>query len=287
MVTILESKSTACTVVYVDILDQIMPPLEGSFLRPFPEDVLKNLAWWCHGYLESAAEHLLLWADYAVPLVFHPASETVHTLRPVLTLARAAIEGASQAIWILNPEERVECVRRCFALVLQNMDEQTKAADTAESRAELQARRDEMFSVFGLTRRKFVPPKYLEIIRGAAEFLSLGDPAALISPDRIERIWRSVSGAAHGKQWTDFELHDRVEAGDGLYSITPKIDVISEALEAATSLFQGGVILFAIRAGRQDELDTLRQDAIVRLAERATTMTGEPFNLGGFLDREE
>jgi hypothetical protein len=72
-----------------DVLERLMPPLEGSFLRPNPDDPLKNMAWWCHGFLDAAADHLLLWADYAAPLKFHAEAETVHTLRPAFTLARA------------------------------------------------------------------------------------------------------------------------------------------------------------------------------------------------------
>jgi hypothetical protein len=86
------------------VLERLMPPQEGSELRPVPEDPLKNMAWSCHGFLEAAADHLVLWADYAAPLKFHPEAETTHTLRPVFTLARAAIEGAAQAIWVLSPK---------------------------------------------------------------------------------------------------------------------------------------------------------------------------------------
>ena len=88
-----------------DVLGRLMPPREGSFLRPTPEDPLKNMACWCHSFLEAAADHLVLWADHVAPLKFHPEAETVHTFRPAFTLARATIESAAQAIWGPRPFE--------------------------------------------------------------------------------------------------------------------------------------------------------------------------------------
>jgi len=32
-----------------EVLPHLMPPKEGSFLRPNADDPLKNMAWFCHG----------------------------------------------------------------------------------------------------------------------------------------------------------------------------------------------------------------------------------------------
>jgi hypothetical protein len=267
-----------------DVLERLMPPREGSYLLPSSDAPVKKVAWWCHGYLDAAADHLLLWADYAAPLKFHPESETVHTLRPAFTLARAAIESAAQVIWALAPEEPSEFGRRFFQLVLWETSEQAKAAATPETRAEHRTRLNEMLSVFGQTTRTFKPPKYLDLVRFAAEFLTDGDSTSPMSPDRIERIWRSAAGAAHGKQWPEYELSDREDAGDGLYYSTPKIEAISEVLEIASKFLSAGVILFAIRAGRQEDFDDLWREATTRLAERITTIDGEPVRPGATPD---
>ena len=259
-----------------DVLEHLMPPREGSSLRPNADsDPFKNMAWWSYGYLEAAADHLLLWADYAAPPKFHPDSEVTHTLRPAFTLARATIESAAQAIWILSPEEQIDRVRRYVQLATWDLDEQTKAAESPEGRAVLQARRDELFAGMGITRRQWRPPKYLEMIREAAEFMTIGDETGFVSPDRIERVWRSAAGAAHGKRWTEFELQDRTDAGNGLVLSTPRIEAISEVLEAASKYLSAGVILFAIRAGHMEHFGDLWQEATIRLAERITPRDGE------------
>lgn len=253
-----------------DVLDKMMPPKEGSFLRPTTDDPLRNMGWWCHGYLESAVDHMLLWADCFAPLKFHPESETVHTLRPIFTLARAAMESAAQAIWILSPEELVTCVDRYFQLALWDLDEQTKAAMDEEERAELQQCRENMFAVLGLTRRKFSPPKYIDMIRAAAVFLPTDNVQTPMAPESVERIWRSAAGAAHGKQWTEFELHERVDAGGGFVYSTPKIQAISEVLDVADKFLRAGVLLFAKRSGHMEDFRDLWEDATNRLAEQIT-----------------
>lgn len=257
-----------------DVLGRTMPALEGSFLRPTADMPLQNMTWFCRGLLESAADHLVMWADYAAPLRFHPDAEIVHTLRPAFTLARATIESAAQAIWVLSPEELTQCVGRYFLLATWDLDEQVKAAESPESRIEVQKRRDEIFSALGLTRRTFRPPRYLNMIRDAADYLNLED--AVMRPDRVERVWRSAAAAAHGKQWPEFELRDRTDVGDGLFSSVPKLDAISEVLKVADQMLSAGVALFAIRVGREDELPTLWDEAAARLAAKMTTVDSEP-----------
>lgn len=226
------------------------------------------MAWWCYGLLEAAADHLLLWADYAAPLKFHPEAETAHTLRPAFTLARAAIESSAQAIWVLNPEDQVERARRYIRLAIWDLDEQTKAAATEASRAELEARRDEILNHLGVTRRTMQTPKYLDMIRSAAELLDGDDDISPWTPTHVERIWRSTAGAAHGKRWTDFEFHDRVDAGNDLVYATPKADAISEVLELADRYLSAGVILFAMRAGHWENFSSLWDEAVEDLKQR-------------------
>lgn len=259
-----------------DVLERLMPPREGSFLRPTPDDPLKNMAWWCHGFLDAAVDHLLLWADYAAPLKFHPEASIAHTLRPAFTLARAAIEAAAQAIWILSPEDPNVRGARYVVLATWDVNEQLKAAVAAEARAELKGRRDEIFAKLGVTARSFRQPRYLDMIREAAEFLDLGDSNPAMSPDGIERVWRSAAAAAHGKHWPEFEFHDRTDAGEGLFLSVPKTEPISEVLQVAERLTSAGMVLFAMHAGRMEDFHALWDEAVARLASRMTTVSGEP-----------
>lgn len=252
------------------VLARLMPPKEGSLLRPTTDDPFRNMAWFCHGLLEAATDHMILWADYAVPLKFNPETVLVHTLRPVFTLARAAIEAAAQAIWMLSPEEPADRARRYITLATWDLNEQLKAAVDADAIAELKGRRDPIFAALGLTARTFRPPKYLDMIREATEFLNLEEPSAMRNADLVERVWRCAAAAAHGKHWPDFELHDRAEVEGGLFSSVPKIEAISEVLKVADSLLSAGVILFATHADRMDEYRVLWEEASQRLRSEMT-----------------
>lgn len=262
----------ASTRLNADVLGRLLPPREGSFLRPTPDDdPLKKMAWWCHGYLEAAADHLLLWADYSVPSATQLGAETVQRLRPVFTLARAAIESAAHVIWALGPEEPAVCGRRFIHLVIWDLDEQTKAATTTDAHSELLGRREEMLALFGMTTRTFKPPRYLEMIRYVADFLDNGNPASPHTAARVERIWRSTAGAAHGKQWPEFEFNDHVDAGGGLVYSTPRVEAISDVLRVADTFLSAGVVLLAIRTGHGNDFQGLWDEAVGRLLQQPPT----------------
>ena len=176
---------------------------------------LHKMTAWCRGYLEAAVDHMILWADYAVPLKFHPETIVTHSLRPALTLARAAMESASQTIWILGSDDKVQCAQRYVQLAVADLIEHVKAAETFEKRSPLQRRSDELFAALGVTHRTFVAPTSLEMVRFAAEYLqsdlaSDADVTLSLGPDRVERLWRSAAGAAHGKRWPEWEFQSVV-----------------------------------------------------------------------------
>lgn len=246
-------------------MEKIGDPIPGSFLRPRSDiDPLRKMTAWCRGYLEAAIDHLILWADHAVPLIFHPDVVVSHSLRPALTLARAAMESASQTIWILGPEDKSECGRRYIQLAVADLIEQVKAAETPEKRSHLQARRDDLLAALGLTPRAFVTPTYLEMVRYSAEFLSSGitdrlEAAAFPTPDRVERLWRSSAGAAHGKRWPEWELPTVVEEQGEEYAI-PDVAAMAEILKLAESFVAAGVVLFAHRSGHEAVFPSIWQE---------------------------
>ena len=83
------------------ILGNVPDPINGAefavvdALYPY-----ERASIWHRSYLNAALEHLLVWADLVAPLRFHPEQELIHTLRPAYTLSRAALEAASQAVWV-------------------------------------------------------------------------------------------------------------------------------------------------------------------------------------------
>lgn len=81
---------------------------------------------WCRSYLSAALEHLKLWADYAAPLKFHPQHEVTHSFRPAYTLARAALEASSQAVWMTASTSPRECAVRHLSLIRWDFEEHRK-----------------------------------------------------------------------------------------------------------------------------------------------------------------
>lgn len=102
------------------------------------------------------------------------------------------------------------------------------------------------------------------MIRYAASFAA-NDENSTSAADRAERIWRSTAGAAHGKQWPDFEYHDRTVLGDGLFLTAPRPTAIADVMGLASDYLAAGVMLLAMRTGHWNEFHTLWDDAVERL----------------------
>ena len=252
-------------------LELLGRPIVGSDLKPTAVDPFRNMAEWCRGYLEAAADHLMLWADSVAPLKFHPDVVNVYTLRPTLTLARAAMEAAAQAVWILGPDDPARRAGRYILLATADLQEQARAAESTESAEALSAELEAILTAMELAPRRFTPPRYLHMLRDAAAFFAEGLPEHASRPswmnaDRVERLWRAASGAAHGKMWPDFEFTisgDMDEEGRA-YAVPDHV-AMGEFVDVAASFFAAGVVLLAVRSGRYEEWDELTAAATERL----------------------
>lgn len=78
-------------------------------------------------FLTAAVEHLIFWADLEAPLKFHPEQSNEVTLRPAYTLARASLESAAQAVWLMNTTDPMECIRRHICLMRWDLQELRKS----------------------------------------------------------------------------------------------------------------------------------------------------------------
>jgi hypothetical protein len=198
-------------------------------------------------YLAAAVEHLIFWADLQAPLKFHPEQSNEVTLRPSYTLARASLEAAAQAVWLMNTTDPIECLRRHICLMRWDLQELRKRKlDSAEKatakalEADLIHRVSEVFD-----DGQVMPPQgYLDVIRSAcaAEGLTM-------DPDDAERVWRAASGVAHGKYWPTLDLQQQIpveeyEPGQFRSIQIPDVDRITEALRTAHAMTQFGVLRF-------------------------------------------
>lgn len=161
-------------------------------------------------YVTAGLEHLVMFADFAAPFKFHPEQITTFTMRPTYALARAALESAAQAVWLMDTRDPTVCVQRHLRLIRWDLDEYRKSHLDPAGKDRVRKRDTELVQrVAGVFTEDQIrkPPSYLWVIQQACRPDDLHLDAA-----QAERLWRAASGAAHGMYWTNLELTE-VEVG--------------------------------------------------------------------------
>lgn len=244
-------------------------------------------------YIESAVEHLGQWADVLIPDQYQESLGLRH-FRAHLMLGRAGLECASQAVWVLAPEDSTLRLLRHLRLMVVDVGEEIKALKS-EGHAQavhtmetlIETMRQHASSNYSGAALKHIG--YRDIIRQAAEELG-GNPGA------SELQWMRASAAAHGRKWLIDYAYDHETLTEGvqepLQLIVPRaaevLDVVGaglNALDAAVQLycFRGGLdyaalsrkgVLYAICStpaapGLEDEKESYVQQIEAFLEEKA------------------
>lgn len=262
-----------------DLLTETPPAIDGSPFSIIDEELPQSCEKWCRSYLSSALEHLGMWADYVAPLTFHPDAVVHHEARPAQTLARAALESASQAVWVMASRDPREVLRRHLSLVLADWAEQRKAEVDPERKADLKQQRLDLLNILERHGVKVDDPSYLTLVTAAAAEVrtnlsdsDLGDPA------QVERLWRASAGSAHGKMWPSLELRGSVEL-DGRPFSFPDADAMSAILVLANRVTQYGVFRFIDYAGHEPQLAERLRATSLRWYARIPKVAGAPERL--------
>lgn len=226
-------------------------------------------------YVSAALEHLTMWADYAAPLKFHPETVTVFTMRPAFALARAAMESASQAVWLMDTTDPIECAKRHLRLIRWDLEEHRKSRLDSEGKQKVRDRDIELVDRVKnyLSEDEIRPPNgYLWVIREACRPTDLA-----LDKDEAERLWRAASGAAHGMYWTNLELTqvevgEEYEPGHFRTFTLPDADAMVEVLRAAHTITQYAALKYLDYAGA--DVSALTGPAQKWLAENMTLKPG-------------
>jgi PAS domain-containing protein len=226
-------------------------------------------------YISAALEHLIMWADFAAPFKFHPEQTVNFTMRPTMALARAALESASQAVWLMDTRDPVECVQRHLRLIRWDLQEHRKSYPDTEGKERVKRREAQLIERVAqeFTEEDIRPPAtYLWVIRQACRPNDLD-----LNAERTEQLWRAMSGAAHGMYWTNVELADvkvgeEYEPGQFRTALMPNPDIMVEALETAFKMTQYGVFKYLTHAGA--DLSAMWGPARQWLADRITLKEG-------------
>lgn len=227
-------------------------------------------------YVSAAIEHMNMWADFVAPRKFHPEQTTLINMRPVYALSRAALETAAQAVWLMDTPDPLECVRRHLSLIRWDLEEHRKSRSDPNHKARVNARDKELLDrvagVFAADQIK-PPAGYLKVITEACR----PDDLKLDAAD-AERVWRAMSGAAHGMYWTNLDLTviergDEYEPGHFRTRTLPDPEGMAEALRAAETIVTYAALRFLDYLGA--DIPALLAGARRQLACEITLKDGE------------
>ncbi|GAA1995500.1 hypothetical protein GCM10009718_36880 [Isoptericola halotolerans] len=243
-------------------LDQLGDPAPGSGLAqddmrcngPYISDSVR-------GHLDAALDNLTLWANVVAPRVFIKDVPVENPPRPYFTLARAGLESAAQAVWLLSPQEQDERIARHLRLAVNDLEEMRRTARLVDSSAE-EAVKERIVAVRDTAGGPIkVAPNYLDMVRAAA---NLGG----LEPDDAEALWRTASAAAHGKLWFleatySTDLGEEFSAGRFRAVRRPDAGTISTVVTLATEVTERAVVRYALMLGAP--LERITQRAVEQL----------------------
>ncbi|MGJ9412404.1 hypothetical protein ACHAAC_06805 [Aeromicrobium sp. CF4.19] len=263
------------------VLSQVGDPADGSPFAQVNMVHTEKASDWCRGFLDASAEHMRHWADFAAPLKWHPDHVVTHTFRPTQTLARAAMESAAQAVWIMAPDDPNECIRRHLCLIRWDYSEYRKSlpADRKAIAREQDQRLLESVSAH-FTEDQLRPPSYLSVLRETASVVRR-------DPDEVEAVWRASSGSAHGKRWAAHALQrvtpgEEYEPGQFRALLMPDPTAMTRALDVADALLTYGVSRFLQQSGadfaaaHQDAMQWLESVVPMRRGDDASVPGDDP-----------
>lgn len=169
-------------------------------------------------------------------------AEALYMAAP-FTLMRSAIESASQALWLLVPDDQLVRVQRRLQMAVGDARERSRAVallDQPRAEAALQGRLERfagLAEAVGLPRGNVLgrAPSLALIVRAASDVVAVPDLP-------LEFLWRLGSGYAHGRVWAllmaGAQEHLPAQAAD------PEVAHLSITADASTALtFMGAAVL--------------------------------------------
>jgi len=209
---------------WVSLMSQPTPEVEpGSSLygdaRKSPSLQVAHAAW---NGISHSVDHLhalqALMLDAQILNIYAP-----------FTLVRSAMENAATAVWLLEPPQRPERLRRCLKLARHEAWEsgQVHKLLPAVALKGIRSAQQRLDEIRALAVQLHLDPdeiagqfSYERVIRTVGEATGVGGDLSVL-------MWRFGSGFAHGRYWASFSLLQREEfAGqDGVVNIRLTNDV--------------------------------------------------------------
>jgi hypothetical protein len=260
------------------VLEEVVDPKPASMLAA--DDAAyrwEKCSAWTRAWLVAAIDHLILWANIVAPQRLFEGMIVQNPPRPYYTLARAGLESAAQAVWVLKEGDSAERVHRHLRLLYHDLRQMALAFERqGDSRAPhvrdrmsaLQTRVGGTYSFESIVKGE---PKYSAMVRECATVISM-------QSDDLEVLWRGASAAAHGKNWFQHvgystEVGNEYEPGYFRAQLRPDPEAVTQSITAAANMTSYGVLLFVTRTGYQPQ--PLYAAAFTKLLSE-TPLKGEP-----------
>jgi hypothetical protein len=176
------------------MLASVLDPRPGSSLAD--DDAAypwEKCSAWTRSALLAATDHLVVWANIVAPQQVFEGMVVRNPPRPYYTLARAGLESAAQAVWILDQEESSERVRRHLRLLFHDLRHMALAFEMAGDarapgvRQRMEQIRERVGDDDAFETIKKQEPKYSAMVRECAGAINM-------EPAELEVLWRGARG---------------------------------------------------------------------------------------------
>lgn len=199
--------------------------------------------------VSSATHHALTHAiDHLACLHSTVAKAGDLPMAAPFTLMRGTIENAATAVWLMQPDDQTERIRRRLQLALSDVGdceavERLGAAATGRPPSEMRAKIAEIGDSVGL-------PRDVVLGRGSSLARIVHEAGAVLPRGgaHVEGVWRLCSGFAHGRSWSMASaLHreDVRETAPGVWLVDMRApsEAVTAVTQTATNLLEEGLRL--------------------------------------------
>jgi hypothetical protein len=176
----------------------------------------------------------------------------MHMFAPY-SLARAALENACAAVWLLAPDDRTERILRCLRFTALDIRGGEAARRLLTEEAGPRSEQERLDELRAMAQRRGIDPKaavqrlgYAEIVKAAGET----SPAGSVP---FQLAWRMCSAIAHGDLWATLNVASREElpgTSPGLVGlrITANVETLLFAVRLSVDMTDAGWRLYDERS---------------------------------------
>ncbi|MBQ0894649.1 hypothetical protein KBX37_16345 [Micromonospora sp. U56] len=181
-------------------------------------------------------------------------AQMMHMYAPY-SIARAALENACAAVWLLAPDDRAERILRRLRLAALDIRGGEAARRLLTDEPGRRTEEERVEELREIARRRGIDAKAAVQRLGYAEIVQVAGDTSLAGSVPFQFTWRMCSAIAHGDLWATLNVVSREEipgAPPGLVGmrITANVETLSFAVRLAVEMTDAGWRLYDERSRR-------------------------------------